>query len=142
MELLWVLPAVRDTLLGRLIFVTLRMGAGNPVSRRKQFRRALGCRKELFRPVKINLSDIADMISVCRATERPPGGMGAGEMGLLCVSSTILVSQHGAGAKIFWGPAPQIIINSLKVKNLSFSVGAGIHEKTAPAPALYLIAYP
>ncbi len=68
------------------------------------------------------------MIYLCRATERPPGGMGAGEMGLLCVSSTILVSQHGAGAKKFWGPVPLFIINILKIRNLSFHNGTGRHE--------------
>ena len=97
MELLWVLPAVRDTLLGRLIFVTLRMGAGSPVSRRKQFRRALGCRKELFRPGKINLSDIADMISVCRATERPSGGAGAGKRA--CGATERPTGGAGAGER-------------------------------------------
>ena len=94
----------------------------------------LGAVKCSFTPRNHNLSDSTDMISAWRATERPPGGMGAGETGLLCVSSTILVAQHGAGAKKCWGPAPLIISNILRVNNLSFSDGAGNHENSAPAP--------
>ncbi len=42
--------------------------------------------------------------------------------------TTISVARNGAGAKKFWGPAPQIIINILKIRNLSFHDGAGRHE--------------
>ncbi len=48
--------------------------------------------------------------------------------------NALLVAQHGAGAKKCWGPAPLIIINILKVRNLSFYGGAGNHKKSAPAP--------
>ena len=49
--------------------------------------------------------------------------------------NALLVAQHGAGAKKCWGPAPLIIINILKVRNLSFYGGAGNHKKSAPAPS-------
>ena len=49
--------------------------------------------------------------------------------------NTLLVTRRGAGAKKCWGPAPQYNNNILKVRNLSFSNGAGHHEKFAPAPS-------
>ncbi len=56
--------------------------------------------------------------------------------------TTISVARNGAGAKKCRGPAPGEITNKLSIRNISFYSGAGSHEKTAPAPALYLIAYP
>ncbi len=56
--------------------------------------------------------------------------------------TTISVARNGAGAKKCRGPAPGEITNNLSIRNISFYSGAGSHEKTAPAPALYLIAYP
>ena len=49
--------------------------------------------------------------------------------------NTLLIAQRGAGAKKSWGPAPLKFINILKVRSLSFSVGAGNPEKSAPAPS-------
>ena len=53
--------------------------------------------------------------------------------------NTLLIAQHGAGAKKSWGPAPLTIINILRVRILSFSSGAGNPEKTAPAPSRNLV---
>ena len=43
--------------------------------------------------------------------------------------------RHGAGAEKCLGPAPPLIINHLSIRNLSYSGGARLREKFAPAPS-------
>ncbi len=43
--------------------------------------------------------------------------------------------RHGAGAEKCLGPAPPLIINHLIIRNLSYSGGARLREKFAPAPS-------
>ena len=84
----------------------------------------------MFLPRNHNLKDITDFIFASRAIKEILVVQGP-----VVLRKTLLVAQHGAGAKKCRGPAPRHYYKELIIRYLRNDIGAGDHEKFAPAPS-------